>query len=119
FLVGGASRIPLVATLLHRALGEPPLAIEQPELVVAEGSLFATSTAGAQRAHTVEFARIRETAPQSPRPVSPSPPPPRPVPVPPVSPAPAPTLVAPRPVVPAQGAPTPRPPAAGARPGAT
>ncbi|MFG1602564.1 Hsp70 family protein [Actinoplanes sp. NPDC049265] len=41
FLVGGASRIPLVATLLHRAIGVAPVAIEQPELVVAEGSLFA------------------------------------------------------------------------------
>jgi hypothetical protein len=41
FLVGGASRIPLVATLLHRALGEAPVVIEQPELVVAEGSLLA------------------------------------------------------------------------------
>jgi hypothetical protein len=41
FLVGGASRIPLVATLLHRELGEAPVVIEQPELVVAEGSLFA------------------------------------------------------------------------------
>jgi hypothetical protein len=41
FLVGGASRIPLVATLLHRELGEAPVAIEQPELVVAEGSLLA------------------------------------------------------------------------------
>jgi molecular chaperone DnaK len=39
FLVGGSSRIPLVATMLHRALGEAPVAIEQPELVVAEGSL--------------------------------------------------------------------------------
>ena len=39
FLVGGSSRIPLLATLLHRALGEPPVAIDQPELVVAEGSL--------------------------------------------------------------------------------
>jgi molecular chaperone DnaK (HSP70) len=58
FLVGGASRIPLVATLLHRALGEPPLAIEQPEMVVAEGSLFATSIAGTNRANTVEFERI-------------------------------------------------------------
>src|SRR4051812_18073528 len=38
FLVGGASRIPLVATLLHRELGEAPVAIEQPELVVPEGS---------------------------------------------------------------------------------
>ncbi|GFJ83479.1 hypothetical protein Phou_076590 [Phytohabitans houttuyneae] len=38
-LVGGSSRIPLVATLLHRALGIPPTAIDHPELVVAEGSL--------------------------------------------------------------------------------
>ncbi|MEU4422589.1 Hsp70 family protein, partial [Actinoplanes sp. NPDC024001] len=41
FLVGGASRIPLVATLLHRELGDPPVVIEQPELVVAEGSILA------------------------------------------------------------------------------
>jgi Ethanolamine utilization protein EutJ (predicted chaperonin) len=41
FLVGGSSRIPLVATLLHRAMGEAPVAIEQPELVVAEGSIHA------------------------------------------------------------------------------
>jgi hypothetical protein len=41
FLVGGSSRIPLVSTLLHRALGEAPVVIEQPELVVAEGSVVA------------------------------------------------------------------------------
>jgi actin-like ATPase involved in cell morphogenesis len=41
FLVGGASRIPLVATLLHRELNEAPVVIEQPELVVAEGSVLA------------------------------------------------------------------------------
>ena len=41
FLVGGASRIPLVGTLLHRELGEAPVVIEQPELVVAEGSILA------------------------------------------------------------------------------
>ncbi|MFI5931444.1 Hsp70 family protein [Actinoplanes sp. NPDC051494] len=41
FLVGGASRIPLVSTLLHRSLGEAPVVIEQPELVVAEGSVLA------------------------------------------------------------------------------
>jgi hypothetical protein len=39
FLVGGSSRIPLVATLLHRALGIAPTVLEQPELVVAEGAL--------------------------------------------------------------------------------
>jgi hypothetical protein len=41
FLVGGSSRIPLMSTLLHRALGEAPVVIEQPELVVAEGSVVA------------------------------------------------------------------------------
>jgi hypothetical protein len=45
FLVGGSSRIPLVATLLHRALGEAPVAIDQPELVVAEGSLVGGASA--------------------------------------------------------------------------
>ena len=38
FLVGGSSRMPLVATLLHRAVRVSPTAIEQPEVVVAEGS---------------------------------------------------------------------------------
>jgi hypothetical protein len=45
FLVGGSSRMPLVATLLHRALGEAPVAIDSPELVVAEGSLPASTAA--------------------------------------------------------------------------
>ncbi|MEN3609520.1 Hsp70 family protein [Plantactinospora sp. ZYX-F-223] len=39
FLVGGSSRIPLVGTMLHRALGVAPTVIDQPELVVAHGSL--------------------------------------------------------------------------------
>src|SRR3954464_7311736 len=43
FLVGGASRIPLVATLLHRELGEAPVVIEQPELVVAHGIILAAA----------------------------------------------------------------------------
>ncbi|WP_327000409.1 Hsp70 family protein [Dactylosporangium sp. NBC_01737] len=42
FLVGGSSRIPLAATLLHQALGVVPVVRERPELVVAEGSLLAT-----------------------------------------------------------------------------
>src|SRR5437762_8957774 len=41
-LVGGASRVPLVAAMLHEALDLPPVVIEQPELVVAEGALHAT-----------------------------------------------------------------------------
>lgn len=38
FLVGGASRMPLIATTLHRELGITPTSIEQPELAVAEGA---------------------------------------------------------------------------------
>ncbi|WP_327009980.1 Hsp70 family protein [Dactylosporangium sp. NBC_01737] len=38
-LVGGASRMPLVATMLHRALGIAPTIIDQPELVVAAGCI--------------------------------------------------------------------------------
>ncbi|MEV4515633.1 Hsp70 family protein [Dactylosporangium sp. NPDC049525] len=45
FLVGGSSRIPLVASLLHRALQIAPTAIDQPELVVAIGSLYAEPAA--------------------------------------------------------------------------
>ncbi|MEN3609321.1 Hsp70 family protein [Plantactinospora sp. ZYX-F-223] len=39
FLSGGSSRMPAVATALHRALDIAPSVVEQPELVVAEGSL--------------------------------------------------------------------------------
>jgi hypothetical protein len=40
-LVGGSSRIPLAGTLLHQRLGIAPTVVDQPELVVAEGSLHA------------------------------------------------------------------------------
>jgi len=43
FLVGGSTRIPQIATQLHRRLGIAPTVIEQPELVVAQG---AVSSAG-------------------------------------------------------------------------
>jgi hypothetical protein len=45
-LVGGASRIPLVATMLTEATGTPPIVIEQPELVVAEGALHLPPVGG-------------------------------------------------------------------------
>lgn len=45
FLVGGASRVPLVATLLHSALRIAPTVIEQPELVVAIGAVHASEAA--------------------------------------------------------------------------
>ncbi|AGZ46472.1 Hsp70 family protein [Actinoplanes friuliensis] len=43
FLVGGSSRVPLVARLLHSELGIAPTVLEQPELPVAEGSIIAGS----------------------------------------------------------------------------
>lgn len=48
FLVGGASRVPLIATLLHRALGVAPTVIDQPELAVAEGCVADAGRPGQQ-----------------------------------------------------------------------
>jgi ABC-type branched-subunit amino acid transport system substrate-binding protein len=62
FLVGGSSRIPLAATLLHRALGLAPTAIEQPELVVAEGALHLAPPTGR--------AAVAGTGPMSSSPIS-------------------------------------------------
>lgn len=39
FLVGGSSRIPLAARLIHHTLGVAPTTLEQPETAVAEGVL--------------------------------------------------------------------------------
>ncbi|HIV56807.1 MAG TPA: Hsp70 family protein [Candidatus Stackebrandtia faecavium] len=39
FLVGGSSRIPLAANLIHKTLGVAPRTFEQPETVVVEGAL--------------------------------------------------------------------------------
>ncbi|SDD64711.1 Hsp70 family protein [Glycomyces harbinensis] len=41
FMVGGASRMPLAATMIHQELGIAPTLIEQPELVVSEGAVAA------------------------------------------------------------------------------
>ncbi|MEV0648264.1 Hsp70 family protein [Phytomonospora sp. NPDC050363] len=50
FLVGGSTRVPMVATLLHQGLGIAPTIIEQPETVVAEGALVATAAPAARPA---------------------------------------------------------------------
>ncbi|MEV6521598.1 Hsp70 family protein [Longispora sp. NPDC051575] len=69
FLVGGSSRIPAVATLLHQTLGVAPTAIEQPELVVSEGSLRATAV----RAPQSEGSGTWSSQARSPEPWSPVP----------------------------------------------
>ncbi|WP_344615670.1 tetratricopeptide repeat protein [Dactylosporangium salmoneum] len=90
FLVGGSSRVPLAATLLHRTLRIAPTTIDQPELVVAMGSL-----------HTLGLAAAAPLVPRQPV-VEPQPAPAAPVPQPagfPLPPAPvaaAPAVPAPR-----------------------
>ncbi|MEV0135068.1 Hsp70 family protein [Dactylosporangium sp. NPDC050688] len=44
FLVGGSSRIPLVASRLHARFGVAPVVPEQPELPVAYGGMLAVAT---------------------------------------------------------------------------
>jgi hypothetical protein len=78
FLVGGASRMPLAAALLHQRLRVAPTVVEQPELVVAEGALYAETALhreggeGTRRADAdAEGARRTDEAPPaggSPRP---------------------------------------------------
>jgi molecular chaperone HscA len=65
FLVGGSSRLPIVARLLHGQLGIAPTVLEQPELPVAEGALAEVAVAPAPQPVSVP--------PVSPAPVSPSP----------------------------------------------
>ncbi|MFC6021419.1 Hsp70 family protein [Plantactinospora solaniradicis] len=75
FLVGGASRMPLVGTLLHRRLGVPPVLVEQPELVVAGGSVHAPLPAQLDPpAPTLPPVRIEEPArtPPPPPPAAPT-----------------------------------------------
>ncbi|MFG2037189.1 Hsp70 family protein [Dactylosporangium sp. NPDC048998] len=60
FLVGGSSRIPLVASRLHARFGVAPVVPEQPELPVAYGGMLAVGAPAQQ-----QF-----SAPPAPRPVS-------------------------------------------------
>jgi hypothetical protein len=62
-LVGGSSRIPLAATLLHRAFGTAPTAVEQPELVVAEGAVAALAMPAVAATLTGATGPARPTSP--------------------------------------------------------
>ncbi|MFB9358544.1 Hsp70 family protein [Actinoplanes nipponensis] len=52
FLVGGSSRVPQVARLLHGELGIAPTVLEQPELPVAEGAIIVAAPAPGDNAVT-------------------------------------------------------------------
>ncbi|MDG4831061.1 Hsp70 family protein [Solwaraspora sp. WMMD1047] len=103
FLVGGSSRIPLAAHLIHTGLGVAPTTLEQPETVVAEGALCLGAPTGVPHgghsgvprpvtgAHPTARARVAAASPvvtalpTSGAPVSPAfAPPPTPPPRPPV-----------------------------------
>ncbi|MEU7874434.1 Hsp70 family protein [Dactylosporangium sp. NPDC049140] len=120
FLVGGSTRMPLVATELHRALGIAPTVLDQPELVVAEGALVTEIPA-----HQVPAppAPARHPAMPAQHPVTPPMPMPIPAQHPVTPPAPMPaqrppsmpvsaTPVSPQPVSPGWGAPSPVSPGA-------
>ncbi|WP_211253094.1 Hsp70 family protein, partial [Glycomyces tenuis] len=67
FLVGGASRMPLVATMLHRALGVAPTVLDQPEVVVAEGSVRWTEPTRPSPPPVTPHARPRPQPPVTPQ----------------------------------------------------
>lgn len=74
-LVGGSSRIPLVRVLLERGTGLAPAAIDQPETVVAEGSLrLAEGGSGLTRAASAlpTFPPANPAVPPSANPAAPA-----------------------------------------------
>ncbi|MFV2095703.1 Hsp70 family protein [Micromonospora sp. LOL_014] len=89
FLVGGSSRVPLVARMLHSELGIAPTVLEQPELPVAEGAL-----ADLPAPASVPAAPSAVASPVPPVAAAP-----------PVAPAPSPVSPAPSPVSPAPSGP--------------
>ena len=91
FLVGGSSRIPMVARLVHEQLGIVPVTLDQPETVVARGALGVSAGAGPPRTP-----RAVPTAPSD-RPPPDRPPPDWPAPYRPPAPA-APVAHGPAPV---------------------
>jgi len=101
FLVGGSSRIPLAAHLIHTDLGVAPTTLEQPETVVVEGALCIGAPAAPVRASGVPRTVTPPPRPNPPRPQPPQPP--RhaiPVSPSPISPSPMGRPVVPQPVVP-------------------
>ena len=71
-LVGGSSRLPLVASRLHARFGLAPIVPEQPELPVAYGALLLANSGGAATTEPVTAAPVR-TAPVSAAPVTTAP----------------------------------------------
>ncbi|MGH8882444.1 MAG: Hsp70 family protein, partial [Stackebrandtia sp.] len=105
FLAGAASRMPLVATLLHREIGLAPVTVEQPELAVSEGGLTAPSSMSPPNPSTPVQPIQAGSPPISPATGFPVPPPAPPFPA-----------IPPAPVTPAQMGSPPQPQAPGSAP---
>ena len=73
FLVGGSSRVPLVARMLHSELGIAPTVLEQPELPVAEGALADLPAPASVPAAPSAVASPVPPVAAAPSPVSPAP----------------------------------------------
>jgi len=72
FLVGGSSRIPMAAHLIHTELGLPPTILEQPETVVVEGALCIGAPApGAGGGAPVAHSGVPQVFTPPPRPLPP------------------------------------------------
>ncbi|MET8358571.1 Hsp70 family protein [Micromonospora sp. NPDC005171] len=112
FLVGGSSRIPLVARMLHAELGIAPTVLDQPELPVAEGALTDLPLRKALPAPAYAGPPL---APPAPAPVSPPAPAAAPAPVVPSQPWPGSTPPAGPPPGPGLAGPTPTPPGGATR----
>jgi type VII secretion-associated protein (TIGR03931 family) len=85
FLVGGSSRIPMVARLIHQRCGVVPTTLDQPETVVARGALRAvnpepdhTGVVPASSFPPRQPPRVGPATPAHGHPVPPPPPPPVP-----------------------------------------
>ncbi|GLZ78190.1 hypothetical protein Afil01_29970 [Actinorhabdospora filicis] len=75
FLVGGSTRVPMVATLLHQTTGMAPTLLEQPETVVAEGALRAVAPSTPTTAPVPAPPPQQQVRPQPPYQAAPVPPP--------------------------------------------
>ncbi|MGO1054054.1 type VII secretion-associated protein [Crossiella sp. CA198] len=78
FLVGGSSRIPLVARLVHEATGIVPTTLDQPETVVARGALRAVAADPHRTANLPPQPPPPPRLPPQPHYTPPPPPPPAP-----------------------------------------
>ncbi len=74
FLVGGSSRIPLIARLVRERTGVLPITLDAPETVVCRGALRAVSVDPMRTGPTPRPVQARFPAPPRPAPPQPAPP---------------------------------------------